>query len=392
MDTSPEVPLRFERFCMSEARGFLPASDPLRKLNPAFHDWELLATELPHLLSARAFGKRLEKLQQLDPIYLYPNEHERAHMLLSFFMHAYLWEEWPENKVRSVIPANFAIPYATISRMVGRPPILSYVSYALHNWRRIDPTGPIALDNIALLQYFLGGLDEAWFTLVHIEIEAHGGTAMTALARAQEAAMLDKTQDCAEWLERLFRALHLMNAAFARMPERCDPYIYYNRVRPWIHGTKNHPLLPHGVIYEGVGEFGGKPQKFRGETGAQSSIAPVLDAALGVVHESGPLSEHLLEMRAYMPPNHRAFIAAIEARPSICAYAAKHTALHTSFNACLEACCVFRAKHLEYAANYINLQTRTKGHGANPTGVGTGGTPFMTSLNKHLAETREAKV
>ena len=27
-----------------------------------------------------------------------------------------------------------------------------------------------------------------------------------------------------------------MNAHFDRMPERCDPYIYYQRVRPYIHG------------------------------------------------------------------------------------------------------------------------------------------------------------
>src|SRR3989344_1505922 len=98
MDTCPETPLRFERFCMSKERGFLPVNDPLRRLNPAFQDWELLAAELPHLLSARAFGKRLEKLPQLEPIYLYPGEHERAHMLLSFFMHAYLWEEWRGKK------------------------------------------------------------------------------------------------------------------------------------------------------------------------------------------------------------------------------------------------------------------------------------------------------
>lgn len=392
MNTSCEMPLRFGRFCMSEERGFLPIRDPLRRLNRAFDDWEMLAAELPHLLSARAFGKRLEQLPQLDPIYLYPNEGERAHMLLSFFMHAYLWEEWRENKVRSVIPANFAVPYAAVSRMVGRPPILSYVSYALQNWRRINPAGPIALDNIALLQYFLGGLDEAWFTLVHVEIEAHAGAAMSTLVRAQEAAMFDKQKECEEWLDRLVKALERMNAAFARMPERCDPYIYYNRVRPWIHGTKNHPLLPHGVIYEGVEEFGGKPQKFRGETGAQSSIAPALDAGLGVVHEPSVLSEHLLEMRQYMPPGHRSFIAAVESRPAIRAIASKHAALHEVFNACIDGIWRFRKTHYEYAALYIYGQEKKKGHGANPTGVGTGGTSFMESLKKHLDETLAAKI
>ena len=37
-----------------------------------------------------------------------------------------------------------------------------------------------------------------------------------------------------------------------RMPEKCDPFIYYNRVRPYIFGWKNNPATPDGVIYEGV--------------------------------------------------------------------------------------------------------------------------------------------
>ena len=27
------------------------------------------------------------------------------------------------------------------------------------------------------------------------------------------------------------------------MPEKCDPYIYYHRVRPFIFGTKDNPDL-----------------------------------------------------------------------------------------------------------------------------------------------------
>ncbi len=46
--------------------------------------------------------------------------------------------------------------------MLGRPPVLSYASYALDNWRRIDRKNPIDLGNIALLQNFLGGQDEEY--------------------------------------------------------------------------------------------------------------------------------------------------------------------------------------------------------------------------------------
>ena len=41
--------------------------------------------------------------------------------------------------------------------------------------RRLDKTKPIQLDNIVLLQNFLGGLDEEWFVVVHIQIEREAG-------------------------------------------------------------------------------------------------------------------------------------------------------------------------------------------------------------------------
>ncbi len=38
-----------------------------------------------------------------------------------------------------------------------------------------------------------------------------------------------------------------------RMPEFCDPYVYFHRVRPYIHGWKDNPAVPDGVVHEGVG-------------------------------------------------------------------------------------------------------------------------------------------
>jgi indoleamine 2,3-dioxygenase len=162
-------------------------------------------------------------------------------------------------------------------------------------------------------------------------------------------------------------------------------------VRPYIHGWKNHPALPHGVIYDGVEAYGGAAQQFRGETGAQSSIIPSLDAALGITHRNDPLRPYLMEMRDYMPPEHRAFIEAIERGSSIRRYVIEHShdqpALRDVYNACVQWVARFRATHLEYAARYIHQQSQ---HGAdNPTTVGTGGTPFMPYLKKHRDETME---
>jgi indoleamine 2,3-dioxygenase len=143
------------------------------------------------------------------------------------------------------------------------------------------------------------------------------------------------------------------------------------------------------LIYEGVDDYANKPQEFRGETGAQSSIVPAIDAVLGIEHQPDPLREYLMEMRAYMPPEHRSFIEGLEAQPSVRAAveAEKGTypALREAYNTCVYFMQEFRSKHLELAARYIHQQSQRSL--ANPTEVGTGGTPFMRYLKKHRDET-----
>src|SRR5262249_24360958 len=141
----------------------------------------------------------------------------------------------------------------------------------------------------------------------------------------------------------------------------CDPYIYYHRVRPYIHGWKNHPDLPRGLIYEGVGAYNGQPQQFRGETGAQSAIMPSLDAMLGIGHKEDMLHTYLMEMRAYMPPADRGFIESLEHRGSVRSFVerSKHGSLTELYNACVDGIERFRSLHLEYAGRYIFRQAQT---------------------------------
>ena len=105
-------------------------------------------------------------------------------------------------------------------------------------------------------------------------------------------------------------------------------------------------------------------------------------------HEKDELREYLMEMRTYMPPQHVAFIEAVEKGPSVRDFvrAVKNPNLISVFNECVEIVADFRAKHLEYAGTYIHAQAQaTPG---NPSAVGTGGTPFMVYLRKHRDETR----
>ena len=51
----------------------------------------------------------------------------------------------------------------------------------------------------------------------------------------------------------------------------------YDNFRTFIMGTKNQPMFPKGVIYEGVSD---EPYFLRGESGANDNIIPTLDNLL----------------------------------------------------------------------------------------------------------------
>ena len=379
-------PAKIADFGITEEFGYLPAHAPALALSAGNEEWDQFGRDIPKLLMGTNFRSRVKALPEFKIDKLNGEaEIQRAMLILSYIGQSY---QWSENSPATVMPANLAILWHQVGKLVGRPPILSYQSYASDNWRRFDAAGPVACGNIGLLQCFLGGQDEEWFILIHIEIEKKAGKALKAIEDAQSAVSKDDADQLEVALNNLRSALAAMYEVLGRMPERCDPYIYFHRVRPYIFGWRNNPSLPDGVNYEGVAEYQGVGQKFRGETGAQSAIIPAMDAVLGIDHERDELREYLMEMRMYMPPRHAAFIEAVEAGPSVRNFVtiAKRASLTTVFNDCVELVANFRAMHLEYAGTYIHAQAQaTPG---NPSAVGTGGTPFMTYLRKHRDETK----
>lgn len=303
----------------------------------------------------------------------------------SFIVQAYVWGEAEAAKV---LPRNLAVPYCKLSDRIGQFPLLPYSSYTLDNWAKLDPKGPIALDNIHTIQNFYGGVDENWFILVHVEIEAKAGAALAAMPDLIEAVEKGDAKGVRTQMETIRAAWDQINPVFDRMPEKCDPYMYYHRVRPYIHGWKGNPALPDGLIYEGVSQYGGKPQAFRGQTGSQSSIVPTMDALMQINHENDPLKEFLDELHQYRPPRHRKLIEDVAARSTLRDFvvAQNDASLTDLYDDIINHVQKFRTRHLEYAANYINKQARDSE--GNPVDIGTGGTPFMKYLKKHRDESR----
>ena len=308
-------PVKLADFGVTEEFGYLPTSDPALSLSAGNEEWDQFGKDLPKLLMSTNFRAKVKALPKFNIDKLKGEaEIQRAMLVLSYIGQAY---QWSNNTAATVMPANLAVPWYEVGKLVGRPPILSYQSYASDNWRRFDKSGPIECGNIGLAQCFLGGQDEEWFILIHIEIEKKAGKALKAIEDAQQAVVDNDADKVEEAITKLRNALSVMYQVLDRMPERCDPYIYFHRVRPYIFGWRNNPSLPNGVVYEGVDAYKGVGQTFRGETGAQSAIIPAIDGVLGIEHERDELREYLMQMRTYMPPKHIKFIEAVEAGPSV---------------------------------------------------------------------------
>ncbi|GAB5455658.1 MAG: hypothetical protein Hens2KO_18870 [Henriciella sp.] len=380
--------LNLSDYDMSAERGFLCRHDATEvALSGDLAVIRDVAMSLPDLIpTGRVRTLLTERLPLLDlPLDTMSDAEARMCMVhYSFMVQAFVWGE---PKAPHTLPANLAVPMVALAEHLGQQPLLPYSGYVLDNWGLIDPSRPIDLDNIYMIQNFLNGQDENWFVLIHVAIEAAAGKALAAFGPAIEASDAGDVATTRRVLEGIGETWKAINAIFDRMPERCDPYIYFERVRPYIHGWKDNPALPDGIIYEGVEKYGTKAQAFRGQTGSQSSIVPAMDALMGVGHATDPLREFLDQLHIYRPPAHRRFIEDTRKASHLRAFVegANDRGLTEAYNTIIQAIADFRTRHLEYAASYINKQQRAAS--GNDTEVGTGGTPFMRYLKKHRDET-----
>src|SRR5262245_15404989 len=355
-------------------RGFLPERDPLRSF-PAGSELSVLddiGRDLPSLLEDASFRQYARELHIPE----WPEKHPRKETLpelrlyyvrVGFLASAYV-NQVSQPKVE-MLPRNLAVPLCKACALLRRPPILSYDGYALYHWKRFEPDRPITLGNIDTLQGFVHLYDEHWFILVHVEIEAIAVEILAAIDRAAHGLRDGDSDVVSSALCAIAAAVRKQTAVLRRIPEKMEPALYYRTFRPYIRFFEK-------VVYEGVVHA---PLNFRGETGAQSSIMPTLVAFMKIPHRQSVLTDHLAEMRNFMPPAHRQLIADVEAMPS-----PRDLADADSYNDVLDAMATFRETHIGWAQEYINKWVD------DPRG--TGGTPYMVWLRQLIDETRSYKV
>ena len=354
------------------ANGFLPAQEPLESLPDEFEIWDSMAREFSGLLNAGVFRTHAEAMPIIDDVSSLqtPMELERAMLVLSIFGHGFVWQGYESS---GYVPSSIAIPWTLVAERLGRPPTLAHASLVLNNWKKLEPDNSIQLGNLRTLIQFHGGLDESWFYLVTTEIEAIGAGVLKQFDRIQQAAQSEDFQQIEDSLDAVREFLVALNVTLNRMYEHCDPYIFYNRIRPFLASFER-------IEYRGCKQ---NPRSYFGGSAAQSSLLQAIDAMLGITHQEKQSRTYLVAMRNYMPTGHAAYINALENDRPLIRAIERHNGCRHIHTACVNALIEFRQTHLKIVANYVSSQVSKIGPGR----TGTGGTDPMVFLKQVAKDT-----
>ncbi|KAL8638287.1 MAG: hypothetical protein Q9228_004553 [Teloschistes exilis] len=379
----PALPIQ-EEYGISLEYGFLPAEPPLELLpDPYYNKWEAIVANLQALLLSRRLRGVIQQMPVLSTSRLqHPAEWRRAYMVLSFMTHGYIWGgDKPEERV----PPSISVPYLNVCDYLELPPVATYSAVCLWNWKPIFNDEPIdTLENLSTLTTFTGSLDESWFYLVSVAIEARGAPTIPVMLKAIQAARHNDRAMVSMCLRDFAQRIDELGALLQRMYENCDPHVFYHRIRPFLAGGKNmaDAGLPNGVLFDdGTGSR--QYRQLGGGSNAQSSLIQFFDVILGVEHRPTgekpryhsssssesepegqvPPSRHnfIHEMRSYMPGPHRRFLEHISQVANIRDFVAMHRSdrgLSIAYDACLAMLRSLRDKHIQLVSRYIIVKSR----------------------------------
>ncbi|CAG8951569.1 hypothetical protein HYFRA_00007485 [Hymenoscyphus fraxineus] len=431
----PPLPVLSE-YGISPDYGFLPAQLPLERLpDPYYNKWEAIIANLQGLILSKRLRGVIERLPVLSTIGLeHDSEWRRAYSILSFMAHGYIWGG--DNPAER-LPASISVPFLQVSAYLEVPPVATYAAVCLWNFKPLFADEHVDnLENLATLTTFTGSIDESWFYLVSVAIEARAAPILPIMLTAIDAARIDDSITVTACLRSFAERLDDLGTLLQRMHESCDPHVFYHRIRPFLAGSKNmkEAGLPNGVLYQdadGTETY----RQYSGGSNAQSSILQFFDIVLGIIHRptgekkdvvsgaqgkglaSPPEHNFLLDMRNYMPGPHRRFLEDVTAVANIREYIEAHqnnVGLTAAYDACLAMLQEFRNKHINIVTRYIILKTReTRSRSKSPEATrhkvnlatasrqdandttgkkqakGTGGTALLPFLKQARDETGE---
>ena len=261
---------------------------------------------------------------------------------------------------------------------------MSYAAaYTLYNYRLADPTSSMsAYANLRLVRAFEQGLDstssEAGFVLTHVDMVKHSPPLILGSTRLLDTIASAPSDRAAihESLQLMLDAMAAIESSMESMWSHSLPKDYLS-YRTFIFGITNQSMFPRGVVYQG--QNGDKALFFRGESGANDSIIPLLDHLLQIPMPANPLTEILKDFRSYRPRPHRMFLSYVMSRSAelgVKAYCLRDPGTAVLYLRLLNHVRSFRWRHWLFAREYIIRRSK------HPTA--TGGSPIVTWLPNQL--------
>ncbi|KAK2824414.1 hypothetical protein Q5P01_021589 [Channa striata] len=386
-----------DAFDISEKLGFVP-ENPLTDLPDYYKVWMDLANNLAHLLESHKLRDQVHKMPILSP-HLLSNHRELrlAHLALGFISMGYVWQEG-QHEPAKVLPKALAVPYWTVSRRLGLPPILTYADSVLANWKLKDPAGDIEVGNIDLIVSFPGGESSRGFFIVSLLVEMAASSGLVGVLDVMHAMETSDIDGIQKGLIKLTQSLKKMKETFKLMHEHVNPTVFHGTLRIFVSGWRDNPMLPNGLLYEGVSK---DPIFLSGGSAAQSTAIQCFDALL-CIRQEGDTGDYLTRMRDYMPPVHRQLIETLAALPPLRDFilSSSSSDLREAYNSCVTAMVDLRAYHLNAVTKYIIVPGNTAramecplgGVGTALNEKGTGGSDLMVFLKSARNATQNALI
>ncbi|KAJ7161514.1 Indoleamine 2,3-dioxygenase [Mycena crocata] len=371
--------------------GFFPRQ-PLPRLPPAFHVWEVALSEAADKLSLgedeseaavakRATGEhwRSQVLSwpviDTEPLQSNLRLLQRAHLVLAWLVHYYVHSTPPAaDDVAFVVPKSLAIPLVSVSRHLGIAPILTFADTVLWNWELVDASLPISIDNMRFVHLFSGTEDERNFYATSAKAEFRGIEMLRIIDEYNNLPNLSdltSISKVARDLGRLTGIINDISDIIQGVRADVDPHVFYWDLRPWFEGSDAKGPSAPGWRYEGVPNS--EKLDLSGPSAGQSSVMHALDIFLDVDHklrqrrypapsDGNKRADHgfMERMRRYMPGKHREYLASLAATPrSIRDLAQETAALREPYDGAVMALKKLRDLHMRIACLYVVTMSRT---------------------------------
>ena len=372
----------YNQFDISSKYGFLMEPNVKYSIRKPYDKILEICEKLPYLIKSHEIQNVIDDME----IIIIDDEttdveYKMLYSMLCLIQSGYIWHNG-EGKHNKKVPRQIVIPLHKVSEYLGIQYIITHYAIDCYNWKIIDETKPITLDNVKSIFTITSNKSEIGFCMVAVVIEYYGKNILDEIIRLN---ILDLNES--EILESFIvisNMLTIFNETMDKMYEVCDPDFFYGELRIFLAGWTNKVLFPEGMELEGINYN----VAIEGASAGQSAIIHVLDTFFCINHKGNFHNS----MRKFMPKKHADFIIWVS-QNKVAKDFVLNDGIKNIYNECIDKLGKFRSIHLGFIKQYI-IDTKQKAkYKSAISEEGSGGTNnIIFTLKEFKNETLNAMI